>query len=84
MTGERSMETSNLLTPEERARITEIQDLLIDLYVEQKETLEAGKKARSREIDLEIKKLKREIEKIKEWANVDATADTAAEWGPAA
>ena len=68
------MGNPNPLTPEERARITEIQDLLIDLYVEQKEALEAGKKARSREIDLEIKKLKREIERVKEWANVDAAA----------
>ena len=74
------MENPNPLTPEERARTTEIQDLLIDLYVEQKEALEAGKKARSREIDLEIKKLKREIERVKEWANVDA----AAAWGPVA
>ena len=78
------METSNLLTPEERARITELQDSLIDLYVEQKEALEAGRKARSREIDLEIKKLKREIEKIKEWANVYAATATAADCGPVA
>ena len=64
------MEKSNLLTAEERARITEIQDLLIDRYVEQKEALEKGKKARSIEIELEIKELKREIEEVKEWANV--------------
>ena len=36
------MEKSDLLTPEERERITEIQDLLIDRYVEQKEMLEEG------------------------------------------
>ena len=64
------MEKSNLLTPEERERITEIQDLLIDRYVEQKEMLEEGNETRSVEIDLEIKKLKRELEKVKEWANV--------------
>ncbi len=64
------MEKSNVLTPEERARITEIQDLLIDRYVEQKEALEKGKKARSLEIELEIKELKRELEEVKEWANV--------------
>ena len=64
------MEKSDLLTPEERERITEIQDLLIDRYVEQKERLEEGNKIRSIEIDLEIKKLKRELEKVKEWANV--------------
>ena len=64
------MDKSNLLIPEERERITEIQDLLIDRYVEQKERLEEGNKIRSIEIDLEIKKLKRELEKVKEWANV--------------
>ena len=58
------------LTPEERARITDIQDLLIERYVEQKETVEEGKKARAREIKFEIKELKREMETIKEWANV--------------
>jgi len=64
------MEKSDLLTPEERERITEIQDLLIDRYVEQKEMLEERNETRSVEIDLEIKKLKRELEKVKEWANV--------------
>lgn len=33
------------LTPEERARITEIQDLLIDRYVEQREAFRKGIKA---------------------------------------
>jgi len=64
------MVTSHLLTPEERTRITEIQDLLIDRYVEQKEALEKGEKARVIEIGFEIKELKREIEEVKEWAGV--------------
>jgi hypothetical protein len=64
------MEKSNLLTPEERARITEIQDLLIDRYVEQKEALEKGERARAIGIGFEIKELKREIEEVKEWAGV--------------
>ena len=64
------MVTSHLLTPEERARITEIQDLLIDRYVEQKEALEKGEKARAIEIGFEIKELKREIEEVKGWAGV--------------
>jgi hypothetical protein len=58
------------LMPEERARITEIQDSLIDKYVEQNEALDAGKKARAIQIEFEIKELKREMEEIKEWANV--------------
>jgi hypothetical protein len=64
------MKKSSLLTPEERARITEIQDLLIDRYVQQKEALEKGRKARSVEIESEIRELKREMEDVKEWAKV--------------
>jgi hypothetical protein len=56
------------LTREERARITEIQDFLIDRYVEQKEALQKGDGARVTEIGLEIKELQREKEEIKEWA----------------
>jgi hypothetical protein len=56
------------LTPEERARITEIQDFLLERYVEQKEALERGDDARVKEIALEIKGLEREKEEIKEWA----------------
>ena len=56
------------LTPEERARITEIQDFLLERYVEQKEALERGDNARVKEIALEIKGLQREKEEIKEWA----------------
>ena len=56
------------LTPEERARITEIQDFLIDRYVAQKEASERGDDARAKEIGLEIKELQREKEEIKDWA----------------
>jgi hypothetical protein len=55
------------LTPEERARITEIQDFLIERYVEQKEAFERGDDARAKEIALEIKEFQREKEEIKEW-----------------
>lgn len=64
------MQKSNLLTPEERARITEIQDALIERYMEQKEALERGKKEEAINIEFEIRELKREMENIKEWANV--------------
>jgi hypothetical protein len=57
-------------TPKERARITELQDLLIERYVEQKEALEDGKKARAIEIGFEIKELRREMETITEGAKV--------------
>ena len=63
------MERYHGLSPEEQARITDIQDLLIERYVEQKEALEEGEQARESEIEFEIKDLKREMETIKEWAN---------------
>lgn len=64
------MEKSIRLTPEEQARIAEIQDLLIDRYVEQKELLERGERACALDIEFEIKELKREMQEIKEWAKV--------------
>ena len=62
------MERNKHLMPEERARVTEIQDLLIDRYVEQKEALEEGKRCRAIELEFEIKELLHEKEKIKRWA----------------
>ena len=64
------MAQHNRLTPEERARVTEIQDLLIDRYVEQREALERGQRTRAVELQFEIRELHREIEEIKEWVNV--------------
>ena len=58
------------LTPEERARIEEIQDMLIDRYVEQKEAFDEGKTRRAIDLEYEIKELRREKEKIEEWATV--------------
>jgi hypothetical protein len=62
------MKENKPLMPEERARITEIQDLLINRYVEQKEALEEGKRCRAMELEFEIKELQHEKEKIKRWA----------------
>jgi hypothetical protein len=62
------MERNKHLMPEERAGITEIQDLLIDRYVEQKEALEEGQRCRAMEIEFEIKELLHERKKIKRWA----------------
>jgi hypothetical protein len=64
------MRKSNLLSSEERARITEIQDLLIDRYVEQKEALDRDQKSRAITIQFEIRELQREIEEIKGWTRV--------------
>jgi hypothetical protein len=61
------MEQNKHLMPEDRARITEIQDLLIDRYVEQKEALGTGNRCRAIELQFEIKELLHEKEKIKQW-----------------
>jgi hypothetical protein len=56
------------LTPEERARITEIQDLLIDRLVEHREATERGHVWRAQELDGEIEELRREKEDVVTWA----------------
>ena len=64
------MKQSNDNTREERDRITNIQDLLIDRYVEQKEAIREGSRCRAIELEFEIKELRREKENIKHWAAV--------------
>jgi hypothetical protein len=48
---------SGLLTAEERARITDIQDLLIGLFVEHKEAVENGGNGLARTLEAEINDL---------------------------
>jgi hypothetical protein len=55
-------------TLEERDRVTDLQDLLIERYVEQKEAIRAGNRCRAIELEFEIKELRREKDKIKHWA----------------
>ena len=62
------MEQDTYRTVEERARITAIQDLLIDRYVEQKEAIQEGNRCRAIQLEFEIKELLREKKKIKRWA----------------
>jgi hypothetical protein len=59
-----------LLTPEERARITELQDLLIDRFVEHREAMAEGEEERIRELEAEIDDLLREKEEVEKWATV--------------
>ena len=58
------------LVPEERARITEIQDLLIERFVEHKEAIEEGQEVRAKELEAEIEELQREKENVTRWAAV--------------
>ena len=72
--GDWTMRQYDRLTPEEQARITEIQDVLIERYVEQKEAIESGSGSRAKDIELEIKKLRREKEQILEWVSASSSA----------
>ena len=60
------MTRNRYLTSEKRDKITEIQDLLIDRYIEQKEAIEQGDRSRAIELRFENKELQHEIEKIRE------------------
>ena len=59
-----------LLTPEERARITELQDLLIDRFVEHREAVADGENERVKTLEAEIDSLLREKQEIEKWATV--------------
>ena len=61
---------AGLLTADERARIINIQDLLIGLFVEHKEAVENGDNSRARTLQSEIDDLLSEKEEIEKWAVV--------------
>ena len=64
------VQPKGLLTPEERARITELQDLLIDRFVEHREAAANGQAERVRTLEAEIDRLLREKEEVEKWAAV--------------
>ena len=57
-----------ILTPEEQARIIELQDLLIERFVEQREAVAEGQEERVKTVEAEIDSLLREKEEIEKWA----------------
>jgi molybdenum-dependent DNA-binding transcriptional regulator ModE len=57
-----------LLTPEERARLTDLQDKLIERFVAHKDAVADGLEARAKELEAEIDDLLREKEEIEKWA----------------
>ena len=61
-------EHRGLLTPEERARIMQLQDLLIDRFVEQREATAAGQEERAKIVEVEIDGLLAEKAEIEKWA----------------
>jgi len=56
--------------PEERARITELQDLLIERFVEHREAVGYGQEERVKSLEAEIDSLLREKKEIEKWAAV--------------
>jgi hypothetical protein len=58
------------LTPEERARIAELQDLLIDRFIEHMEASANGQEELVKTLEAEIDGLLREKEEVEKWAAV--------------
>jgi hypothetical protein len=63
-------QSGGFLTPEERARITELQDLLIDRFIEHREASANGQEERVEALEAEIDSLLREKEEILKWAAI--------------
>jgi len=59
-----------ILTPEERARVMQLQDLLIERFVEHREAVAEGQEERVRTVEAQIDTLLREKEEIEKWATV--------------
>jgi hypothetical protein len=57
-----------ILTPEERARVMQLQDLLIERFVEHREAVAEGQEERVKTAEAEIDSLLREKEEIEKWA----------------
>ena len=62
-----------ILTREEQARIIELQDLLIERFVEQREAVAERQEDRVKTVEAEIDSLLREKEEIEKWAAVGST-----------
>jgi quinol monooxygenase YgiN len=59
-----------ILTPEERARVMQLQDLLIERFVEQREAVAERQEERVKTVEAQIDSLLREKEEIEKWAAV--------------
>ena len=59
-----------ILTPEERARVMQLHDLLIERFVEHREAVAEGQEERARTVEAQIDSLLREKEEIEKWAVV--------------
>jgi hypothetical protein len=68
--GRRGRTARGLLTPEERARIAELQELLIDRFVKHRGATADGQEERVKTLEAEIDDLLREKEEVEKWATV--------------
>jgi hypothetical protein len=59
-----------LLTPEERDRITDLQDTLIECFLDHRDAVAEGDGRRAEALQAEIDGLLREKEEIEKWAAV--------------
>jgi len=59
------------LTPEEQAQVLDIQDRLIDLFVDRQDALATGNVPRAGALQSEIDELMRQRDDIKVWATAD-------------
>ena len=64
-------ESVNPLTPEERARVLEIQDRLIELFVHRSNAVEVGDRSRADALQGEIDDLFQQRDAITTWAIAD-------------
>ena len=62
------MASSQVLTPEEQARIFCIQDLLIDSLAEHKEAIQKGQETRAEELKKQMESLRLEKKSIRKTA----------------
>jgi hypothetical protein len=67
MGGKRMRHHKGFLTQEERARIRELQALIIECYVERKKAVADGHEERVKRVEAEIDSLLREKEEIEKW-----------------
>jgi hypothetical protein len=56
--------------PRRTRRITEIQDLLIERFVEHKVAIEEGQRVQAKELEAEINELQRKVGNVTRWAAV--------------
>ena len=59
-----------ILTPEERARVMQLQDLLIERFIEHRKAAAEGQEEHVKTVEAEIDSLLREKEEIEKWAAV--------------